>query len=386
MTLLVPVSMLLFATPAFQPFDGKSDGFRVDFPGKPTVERSKDKTSRTYTVDTDFGIYAVSVFDDADYTPDDTKSVFDDFRKSEKAESKLIGDKPVSSGSVQGLELKTRGKDSDGIARQYVGKGRSWLVTLDVDHGHTFEELGAERFFNSFTLGGEAAPVAAPSTTKSNLKPPQTFSADGVEVAGFTPDGSAVVVVEHGVEEGRGYPWANVTFFDTAKGQPLAKPLNVVLETTEKGEAEAVAEAWQRIDGERARLKLAPLVRGKSFKTTEAGAISGSDGGPLGNLEIKSKNAGKKESVRACEEPWKAQLYTVKLFLMGGDAPIPVVAEKKVPAQRACSESCTASASYGQGKGAFFVVRCRKQDFEGFGFQNLLLPIGNLEFPLEADL
>ena len=208
---------------------------------------------------------------------------------------------------------------------------------------------------------------------------------DGVEVIGWTPDGSKVVAIEHGVYDGKGTPWARVTFFDTAKRAPLGKPLEVELEG-DASEADAVAEATKRAEVERVRLKLPKLVPGKTIKTGEKGELTGSDDSPIGDLQIKARKAGKKQQVRECGEPFQAELLTVKLYLMGGDEPLPVLAEKKVPASRACSSGCTAGATYAQGKGALFVLKCSVQGFEGGATQPFLVPVGKLEFPLDADL
>ncbi len=208
---------------------------------------------------------------------------------------------------------------------------------------------------------------------------------DGVEVLGWSPDGSRVVMLEHGIYDGKGTPWARVTFFDTAKRAVVGKPLEVELEG-DASEADAVAEATKRAEAQRVRLKLPKLVPGKRIKTDEKGELTGADGGPIGNLEIKVTRANKKQRARECAEPFQAELLSVKLFLMGGDEPLSVLTEKKTPAARACSSGCTAGATFSQGKGALFVLRCSVQGFEGAATQPFLVPVGKLEFPLEADL
>jgi predicted secreted protein len=206
-----------------------------------------------------------------------------------------------------------------------------------------------------------------------------------VELFGWTPDGSKVVAIEHGMYDGKGSFWARATFFDTLKGAVMGKPLEVELESDASEDA-AVAQMKKLAEAERVRLKLPALVAGKVIKTSQKGELTGADGSPTGNLEIKSAPAGKKLQVRACGEPFNPELVSVKLFLMGGDKPITVLNEKKVPATRACSGGCTASSTYGQGKGALFVLKCQVQGFEGPATQALLVPLGKLEFPLEADL
>lgn len=214
--------------------------------------------------------------------------------------------------------------------------------------------------------------------------PAGELSANGLEVIGWTPDGSQVVVIEHGEDE-KANPWASVSFYDTVKNAVMARAQYVQLDN-EKGQGEAVGEAFKLVEPERVRLKLPALVKGKTFKLEEGGALSHADGSPIGSLEIKAKVAGKKDQSRACAAPWKANLYTVRLFIIDDEKPLTLLAEKRVPSDRACSESCVGNAAYGWGKGGLFVLRCRKQDFEGFGFQTLLMTVGKLEYPLEADL
>jgi predicted secreted protein len=205
-----------------------------------------------------------------------------------------------------------------------------------------------------------------------------------VELFGWTPDGSKVVAIEHGVYDGKGSPWARVTFFDTAKGTTLSKPLELELEP-EVPEADAVAEAKKRAEAERVRLKLPALVRGKVIKTDEQG-LWASDGTPIGSLEIKSRKASKKQAVRECGEPAEAELLSVRLFLVGGDTPIKLLDEKKTPATRACSMGCSAGATYGHANAGLFVLKCQIKGYEGPATQAFLVPVGKLEFPLDADI
>lgn len=213
---------------------------------------------------------------------------------------------------------------------------------------------------------------------------PPALSPDGVELFGWTPDGAKVAAIEHGVYDGKGTPWARVTFFDTARRAVLGKPIFVEL-AGDATEAAAVADATKRAEMEWARLKLPKRVPGKVIKS-DKGAMNDASGAPIGDLKVTAKKAGKKQAVRECGEPFQAELLTVQLFLMGGDKPLNVLTEKKVPAARACSSGCTPGATYGQGTGALFVLGCRVQGFEGGATQPFLVPMGKLEFPLEADL
>lgn len=389
MNAILAVMVVLWsgATPKPKAFDGKPDAFRIDFRGPPKMEtiQDKDLVTRTYRVDNDFGIYLVIVMNDSDLTPENAKESFASFRDSEKEDAKIVAEKPLTLGGFPGLELKTQGKEMDSIARMYVGKGRAWTLVVDADHGHSFAELGADPFFASFSITDQTAPTAPPPGPPPPPAARGPLSPDGVELVGWTPDGSKVVAIEHGVSDGKGTPWARATFFDTAKGAALGKPLQVELEG-DATEGAAVAEMRKRAEAERVRLKLPTLVRGKTINTDAKGELTGADGSPTGSLEIKTRKAGKKRKGRECGGPFGAELLTVKLFLLGGDAPISVLNEKKVPAARACSGGCTAGATYGQGQGALFVLKCQVQGFEGPATQPFLVPLGRLEFPLQADL
>ena len=215
--------------------------------------------------------------------------------------------------------------------------------------------------------------------------PASPLSPDGVELFGWTPDGAKVVAIEHGRYDGKGTPWARATFFDTGKRAVIGKALAVELEG-EATEVAAVDAVKKLAEAERVRLKLPALVPGKKISTGDQGELNGADGAPIGDLKVTVKKAGKKQSVRECGAPFQAELLTVRLFLMGGNAPLSVLNEKKVPATRACSSGCKTGATYAQGTGALFVLECSVQGFEGGATQPFLVPLGKLEFPLEADI
>ncbi len=387
--------LLTGATPKFTGYTAKSDPFRVDFPGAPKLETSKDKgmVTRTYTLDSDFAVYMVMVIADGDIKPENAKDEFEGFREAEKSDAKILSEKAVSFGSAPGIELKLQGKELDSLARMYVMKGRSLTVIVDVDHGHTFAEAGVDQFFSSFAITdksvGAPTPVAqataapAPAPAKPAAKS-GTMSKDGVDVFGFTPDGSKVVAIEHGVYDGKGTAWGRITFFDTAKASVIGKPIEFELESADQTEEDAFAEAKTRAEAERVRLKLPALVPGKSINTNEKGELTEKEGAPIGNLEVKLARG---KSVRECMDPFKAELLTAKLYLMGGDEkPTVVIKETKTPATRACTMGCAPSKTYGQGKGALFVLSCNTKGFEGPATQAMLLPLGKLEYPLDGEL
>lgn len=381
--------VVLAATPRFQPFDGAQDHFHAAFPGSPKVESSKQDgvVTRTYAVDADHAVYAIIVVNDRDTTAASASDEFKSFRDAAGEDSKITGERKLTLGALQGLELKLKGAKMDSIARLYVGAGRTWTVVVDVDAGHTFTEIAADAFFDGFAVT-DAPPVAATTTPAKDLPnlDDSPMSPDGVDLFGWTPDGSKVGVIQHGVYDGRGIAWATVTFFDTKKNAPLAPPVVLDISDPDFTEQDAVVQARTKAAVEAKRLKLPALVPGLAIKTDEKGALSAKDGSPVGNLELKAKKAGKKamEQARDCNEPFLPELLTVKLYLMGGDGPIPVLAERKVPAARGCSTECAPLKTFGQGTGGLFVLRCRVQAFEGFEWQPVLVTVGGLEYPLET--
>ncbi len=334
------VILLTGATPKFTPYTAKADPFRAAFPGAPKVESSKDKgvTTRSYTLDSEFAVYMVMVVEDRDITLESATEELEAFRDAEKESAKILSEKKVSFGTAPGIELKLQSKDLDSLARMYVIKGRTFAAIVDVDHGHTIAEAGVEAFFDAFALTDKSVGAAAPAPVVKPVPAPSgaALSSDGVEVLGFTADGSKAVTIEHGVYDGKGTPWAKVTFFDTVKASVIGKPIALELESTEDTEQAVVAEARKRAEAERVRLKLAPLVAARKLAMKEMGETGSSaqltarDGSPLGGVEVKSSR-GKK--VTECMEGFAAELVTVHLALMDGDENGNVVlAEKKTPA------------------------------------------------------
>jgi hypothetical protein len=388
--------LMLGASPKFQGYDSKQDGFHVEFPGTPKVETEKDKGTvmRTYTVDTDFAVYLILVINDSEVSPSNAAELFDGLRKSEKEDAKVVGDRKLTLGSLSGVELKTKGGKMDATVRMYVAEGRSYTIAVDIDHGHTAAEVGADKFFDSFSVGDSAPPKSAPTPTPAPA-PKQSapvaddapaYSPDGVDVFGWEHNGARVVVIEHGVYDGRGVPWATVTVYDTKKNAPVSPPISLSYDSTDIDEAQAYKDARVKAEAERVRLKLGWLDKGKSLKTAENGAITEPDGAPIGNLEVKLRKASKKEQSRDCPEGWDPQLLTVKLAIMDGDGPITVLKEAKVPPRRACMSECTPHATYGNAKGALFVLLCKVQAFEGFELLPVLMTTGGLQYPLSPDL
>jgi predicted secreted protein len=203
---------------------------------------------------------------------------------------------------------------------------------------------------------------------------------DGLDVLGWAPDGSKVAVIRHGVSDGKGTPWAKVTFYDTLKGTTVGAQPAVELEKEDDTEAGAIAAAKKLAAVELKKLHWPELVPGKTITTTEKGGLKNPDGSPIGDLELKLK-----KGKGTCGEPFVPQLVTLNLAVMDSDGPVSLLKETKSPATRKCSNGCTFGHVYGQARGALVVLLCQVPGFEGGATEPFPVVYGKLEFPLQAD-
>lgn len=186
-----------------------------------------------------------------------------------------------------------------------------------------------------------------------------------MEVLGWSADGAYVALLEHGVGQGSGFPWARVTILDVAKHRPVSAPTKVDLEAAGASEADAVVQAKKKAESERARLKISAWVPGKKIAHDEKGELRERGGGPIGTLELTAAKATKKQQVRECDEPFSAQRLKLVIHWLDDDAPFTVVDEKTVPKERACTTECAFGPVFAQAKSAVFVLECGIQGFEG---------------------
>ena len=99
--------------------------------------------------------------------------------------------------------------------------------------------------------------------------------ADALEVLGWSPDGRYVALIEHGIYDGSGFPWASLTVLDVVKRKPAAPAMKLDLRGEGATEADAVAQIKKKAEGEQARLKIAQWIAGKTIALSGASAAGG---------------------------------------------------------------------------------------------------------------
>lgn len=164
---------LLAAAPQLKTYEAKADGFSVSLPGTPKVETDTEKgddgptTTRTYTLETDDGIYLISVLDDASMAgvsdPKEIDAIFEGFEGSISEGDKLVANKKITFGKYPGREFKTRGKNVDTTARVYLVDRHLYAVMVGWHRGTAAEAVGAQQYLDSFQLLGLSPVVATPA-------------------------------------------------------------------------------------------------------------------------------------------------------------------------------------------------------------------------------
>ena len=157
------------------------------------------------------------------------------------------------------------------------------------------------------------------------------------------------------------------------------------LEAAGASEADAVAQAKKKAEGERTRLKIAAWVQGRKIDHDENGEMHERGGGPIGNLKLTTTKATAKQQVRDCDEPFTALRLKLMIYWLDDDAPFTVVDEKTVPKEHPCITGCTFGPIFAQAKSAVFVLQCGIQGFEGPA--TLAVPVvSKLPYGLDEDL
>ena len=206
-----------------------------------------------------------------------------------------------------------------------------------------------------------------------------------VEALGFSTDGKHAVLLEHGVADGSGFPWARVTIFEAAKNAVVGKPIEVSLETDGATEAQAVEQAKKAFEASRVRLSIAALRPGKEIRHDEKGELHDREGAPIGTLKITSRKAKAREMAKQCYQPFSPLLLTLTLYWMDDDNPAKLLSEKKVPKDRACLTGCDLGKVFADGTTAIFVLQCGAQGFEGTNSRSV--PVAaHLRYGLDEDL
>ncbi len=206
-----------------------------------------------------------------------------------------------------------------------------------------------------------------------------------LEVLGFSADGKHAVLLEHGVAEGSGYPWARATVLEVAKNTVVGKPVEVTLESGDATEQEAVAKAKKAFEETRGKLGVAALKAAKLIAHDEKGNLKDREGAPIGTLKLTSRKAKGKEAARPCDEPFAAYLVTLRMFWMDDDTPAKLLADKKVPKERACTQGCKLGRVFADGRSAVFELECAVQGYEGPATKSVAVS-ARLAYGLDEDL
>ena len=206
-----------------------------------------------------------------------------------------------------------------------------------------------------------------------------------VEALGFSPDGKQVVMLEHGVAEGSGFPWAKVTVLETARGTVVGRPFEVERQDADATEADAVKQAKEAFEAAREKMKIAPLRPGREIAHDAKGVLHDRQATPIGTVKIEARKAAGKEASRACEPPFSPLLLTVTLHWVDDDSPARLLADKKVPKERACLTGCELGRVFADGRTALVLLQCSAPGFEGPETRNV--PIAaRLAYGLDEDL
>ena len=206
-----------------------------------------------------------------------------------------------------------------------------------------------------------------------------------LEVLGFSTDGKHAVVLEHGVGDGSGYPWARATVLEVAKNAVVGKPVEVTLESGEATEQEAVDKVKKAFEEARAKLGVAPLKAGRTIAHDDEGNLKDREGAPLGTVKLTAKKAAGKQLARPCDEPFAGFLLTLTMFWMDDDTPVKLLADKKVAKDRACTTGCKLGKVFAGGRSAVFELECGVQGYEGPATKSV--PVAaRLAYGLDEDL
>jgi len=194
---------------------------------------------------------------------------------------------------------------------------------------------------------------------------PFAARAKTLEVVGFSPDGAYLAIVEHGVGEGSGLPYANLSILEVAKSAQVSR---TEVNLDQGTEADAVAQAKSKAEPVREKLHIAKWLPARVIAHDDRGQLSDREGAPLGVIEIKTRPATAKQRAKgaaACDAPFAPLLLNVKLFLLDDDQPKVLANESKVPRARACTKGCALDQVYAFEKSALFVLKCASPGFEG---------------------
>lgn len=168
----VTLTIALAAAPQLRTYEAQADGFSVSLPGTPKVETETEQgddgpsTTRTYTLDTDDGIYVISALDDAsmESATDEAsvKAIFEGFKGSSTGDDKLVSTRKIALGKYPGREYRTRGKDLDTLSRVFLAGRHLYALMVGWHKGSSEKAVGAQQVLDSFQLLGAGKGAGKP--------------------------------------------------------------------------------------------------------------------------------------------------------------------------------------------------------------------------------
>jgi hypothetical protein len=102
-------------------------------------------------------------------------------------------------------------------------------------------------------------------------------------------------------------------------------------------------------------------------------------------VKLTAKKAKGKEAARSCDEPFAGYLLTLTMYWMDDDTPAKLLADKKVPKERACTQGCKLGRVFANGRSAVFELECAVQGYEGPATKSVAVS-ARLAYGLDEDL
>jgi predicted secreted protein len=190
------------------------------------------------------------------------------------------------------------------------------------------------------------------------------------ELLGFSPKGDFVAYLDHGEN------WARAQLLDVKKNKVLES-----IKVEGMSEEDASKQAKQQLGAALMKRKIDRLFAVREVKL-DGTELQDKEGAPLGNIEVKTKPL---KSVLECPDPFTPQDVSVRLYLMGGDAPVTLLDEKRLPAERPCTMECAPYRIYGRGRSTLALIDCTTPGFEGPA-HTLVPATAILQYPLADEI
>jgi len=113
--------------------------------------------------------------------------------------------------------------------------------------------------------GGVMRALAALFMVMLTLLPARAADVAMFRNLGFSPDGRFFAFMEHGVQDGSGFPYANVFIIDLEQDAFAAKPVRVLLQTEAPNSLPAMRQALQAARPDLSRLRINELLTGREL-------------------------------------------------------------------------------------------------------------------------